>query len=1404
MTLFGDAADRRLERQAPLAARLRPRTLDEIVGQEHLVGPGAPLRVLAESDRVGSSILWGPAGTGKTTLARLLADTTDKHLTTLSATAAGVKDVREALADAERRLGEQGQGTMLFIDEVHRFSKSQQDVLLPAVEDGLVVLIGATTENPFFEVNPPLLSRASLWRLHPLGPDDLRTLIRRGLDLEGADAEEDAIDAVVAACEGDARAALTTVEVAVALARAAADAGGDPDARVVLTMDDMARARDGRLFHQGADEHYDQISALIKSVRGSDPDAGLYWMARMIEAGEDPRFLARRMVILASEDIGLADPQALLVAEAAARAVEYVGLPEAALNLAEAVIYLARAPKSNAVVVALGRAQADVRSSVSQEVPAHLRDAHYKGAATLGHGEGYVYPHDDPSGVVPQQYRPDALEGRVYYEPTPRDAKTARAGRARAGRPIREPGSSEGRAAGRGARRGGARRRGARSRGGRRCRAGAAAGSPCPRRCPPSPPARRPWGRRPPARSSTSTWSWPVRTPPAWRRRWRPCRPPDRPTTATTSTAAQYAAEFGPSATEVAQVSADLRAEGLTVGTPDPGSNLLPVSGTAAVVSAAFGTPLESVQAPQQQARAIVNTATPQVPASLSGVVTGVVGLNGLFHEHAMLVHAHTAGPGGAGSNAAGPSAGPAAGTGHAVVAHAGTPQACPAAQGQAFGGVYTSTQMSSIFGLDQLFGAGAHRRRPVDRHRGVRAVPPERLRRLRAVLRPVQSHPQRRRRRPVGGPGGAQGQGEAALDTELAAVNAPSASLVVYEAPNNNDVAAIDLFNRIASDDSSQVVTTSWGNCEALSASDIPWENQVFARMAMQGQTVIAASGDAGSEDCYPVDHSTQLAVDDPGSQPDVLSAGGTAMTSPSASSQVVWNDCYDYLTPRQPARLRQPRAPAPAAAATRWSGPPTRATRLGSRLHAWGRVVPRRARHRLPRRPVRRRGRGLFERPGRVDRLRRHQRRRAHQRRALRRHQPGLLQPARPRGSGALRRRPASASNFTDITSGQQRLHRHQRRRSLPGRTRLRPGQRARHPGRPEPGHRPAGGRRVPVGGVGEPQHGTGHRRRRHHHHRGRLRQRDVGHVRLGRRRPDRLADGDLHHGRPARRHRPPLRRRHGRQLAGHLGHSPPPTSTASGATSTAARATASSRPTAASSTSGTPTSGAAPAACISTSPWSAWRSRPAPTATGWWPPTAASSPSATRGSSAPWAAMRLNQPIVGMASTADGGGYWLVASDGGIFSFGDATFFGSTGSIRLNKPIVGMAATPDGGGYWLVASDGGIFSYGDARFYGSTGSLVLNSPVVGMAAGPGGGGYWLVASDGGIFDYGNAGFFGSAGDLRLNKPVVGMAATPDGGGYWLVASDGGIFNYGDANFYGSTGSIKLNEPIVGMSSA
>ncbi len=409
--LFGAALQDRLARTAPLAARLRPATLDEMVGQEHLLGPGRPLRSLIEADRLSSVILWGPPGTGKTSLARLIAGATAKAFETLSAVSAGVKDVREVVERARRRLGEHGQGTILFLDEVHRFNRSQQDVLLPLIEEGLLVLIGATTENPYFEVNAPLLSRSSLFRLEPLGPDAVRTLTTRGLAVEQATAEPAAINHLVDRADGDARVALNALEVGVALAAARAQPP-------VLTLADAEAALSARALRYERDEHYDIVSAFIKSVRGSDPDAGLYWLARMLEAGEDARFIARRLVILASEDVGMADPTALLVADAAARAVEFVGLPEAQLNLAQAVIHLATAPKSNRVTSALGRARADVADRPAGIVPAHLRDASYRAARSLGHGAGYDYPHDDPRGWVPQEYRPPEVAGRIYYEPS--------------------------------------------------------------------------------------------------------------------------------------------------------------------------------------------------------------------------------------------------------------------------------------------------------------------------------------------------------------------------------------------------------------------------------------------------------------------------------------------------------------------------------------------------------------------------------------------------------------------------------------------------------------------------------------------------------------------------------------------------------------------------------------------------------------------------------------------------------------------------------------------------------------------------------------------------------------------------------------------------------------------------
>lgn len=421
--LFAAAAADRLIRQAPLAARMRPTALDEVVGQEHLLGPGRPLRTLIDADRLSSVILWGPPGTGKTTVAQLIARTTAKAFEQLSAVTATVKDVREVAGRAGERLGQRGQGTILFLDEVHRFNKAQQDALLPSVESGLLVLVGATTENPFFEVNPPLLSRSTLFHLEPLSLAAVEALVQRGLAVEGVGMAPAAVELLVERAAGDGRHALTSLEVAVALASEhpalVRDADGRPvDQAVTVTVADVEAALGTKALRYGRDDHYDVVSAFIKSIRGSDPDAGLYWLARMLEAGEDARFVARRLVILASEDIGLADPLSLLVADAAARAVEFVGLPEAQLNLAQAVVHLATAPKSNRVTVALGRARDDVRTRAGGEVPRHLRDAHYRGAKSLGHGEGYDYPHDTPAGWVDQQYRPAELEGRTYYEPS--------------------------------------------------------------------------------------------------------------------------------------------------------------------------------------------------------------------------------------------------------------------------------------------------------------------------------------------------------------------------------------------------------------------------------------------------------------------------------------------------------------------------------------------------------------------------------------------------------------------------------------------------------------------------------------------------------------------------------------------------------------------------------------------------------------------------------------------------------------------------------------------------------------------------------------------------------------------------------------------------------------------------
>ncbi|MBI2862556.1 MAG: AAA family ATPase [Chloroflexi bacterium] len=422
-SLFGPLED--VERKTfgpapaqPLALRLRPRQLDEVVGQEHLVGEGRLLRKAIENDAITSVILWGPPGCGKTTLAFVIAEAAKAHVVRLSAVTAGLPELRQAIAEAKRRRA-YGQQTILLIDEIHRFNKAQQDGLLPFVEDGTVILVGTTTENPYFEVNPALISRCRVFQLNPLGSVEIRTLLERALtDPERGygdlplQVDEEAVEHLVTVAGGDARKALTALEASVVATPAS------PDGAICITkaIAEDAVQRRALLYDKEGDVHYDTISAFIKSVRGSDPDAALFWLARMLKAGEDPRFIVRRMIILASEDIGNADPQALVVATAAAQALEWVGLPEAQFALAQATIYLATAPKSNSAM-ALFKAMEDVERWNEEGVPKHLRDSHYPAAAKLGHGVGYVYPHDQPGHHVHQQYLPNALQGRRYYQP---------------------------------------------------------------------------------------------------------------------------------------------------------------------------------------------------------------------------------------------------------------------------------------------------------------------------------------------------------------------------------------------------------------------------------------------------------------------------------------------------------------------------------------------------------------------------------------------------------------------------------------------------------------------------------------------------------------------------------------------------------------------------------------------------------------------------------------------------------------------------------------------------------------------------------------------------------------------------------------------------------------------------
>ena len=1293
---------------------------------------------------------------------------------------------------------------MLFIDEVHRFNKSQQDVLLPAVEDGLVVLIGATTENPFFEVNPPLLSRASLWRLHPLEPGrPAHADPARARRSRAPTPSQTPSTPWWRPREGDARAALTTVEVAVALARAAPSADGDARPGAARPWTTWPGARDGRLFHQGADEHYDQVSALIKSVRGSDPDAGLYWMARMLEAGEDPRFLARRMVILASEDIGLADPQALLVAEAAARAVEYVGLPEAALNLAEAVIYLARAPKSNArhrrARPGPGR-RALEREPGGPGAPARRP---LQGRGRPRARRGLPLPARRPlrggvaSSIVLTRSRAGCTTSR---RPATRKA---RAGRARAGRPIREAGSSKGRAARRVRWRGGARRRRARPRGGDRCAARAAPGPPARRRRPPSPPARRTWGRRPAGQVLDLDVVLAGQNASGLAQAVAAVSTPGSPDYRHYLSAAQYAAEFGPARPRWRRCPRPARrgADGR-----HPRSGQQPAArerdgrggvrrlrhavgvGAAAPATGAGDREHRDAPGPGLALGRRHRRRRPQRPVPRA--------------RHAACTRTRT----GSCGAASGPSPGPPPAPARPSWRHAGDAAGLPRRAGAGVRrGRTPRRQMSSIFGLDQLFAQG---RTGVGQT--IAIVEFEQYLQsdfdaFESVLRPVQPHPQRGRRR----------RRRAARPRARARRRStPSWPPSTRPPPRSWSTRRPTTTTSPPSTSSTRSPATTlprWSRragatARPISASDRPTGEPDLRTHGAAGSDRDRRVGRRGVRGLLPRRRlDARLAVDDPGSQPDVRERRRhrhDQRRRPRPRS--VWNDCQDYLAHANVPELRQPDHRRRRRRLLDGVARQPRATRRRARACTRAAAaVPRRARHLLPGRPLRRRRRGLLRRR-RVDRLRRHQRRRAHQRRALRRHQPRLLQPARAAWARRSTRPRASAPTSPTSRRATTTSPTPTAATSPPAPASTRPAGSAPRSTRTWPSRcRAADGcpsvaavspNTGPVSGGGAI---TDHRRR--------LRQRDVGHVRLGRRRPDRLADarppsrssrptppapcastspsatrrasrprprptstasaGDLNCGQGYRfvasdggvfdfgdagfwgstgGHAPqPARRRHGRHaqhqrlLAGRL-----------------RRRHLHLRRRAVLRLHGRPAPQQADRGH--------GRRRPTAAATGWWPPTAASSASATPGSSARPAA------------------------------------------IHLNKPIVGMAATPDGGGYWLVASDGGIFSYGDAAFHGSAGSLRLNSPVVGMAAAPGGGGYWLVAADGGIFDYGNAGFFGSAG-----RPAPQQARGGHGGHARrrrLLA--GGLrrrhLHLRRRQFFGSTGSIALNKPIVGMSSA